>query len=597
METEFYNLKTVFDRVIPEFIKDDSTSLFTTFLEYYYEYLDTVGNAGERTYNLLQYRDIDETDLTEFLTYFRKTYIDILPVNYLADSSLLIKNIKSLYGSKGTEKSFKFLFRVLYNQDVNFYYPKDDLLRPSDGKWVVETSLKCTNNTGNFGDLVNRQITGLTSGATGIVEYAVSYELEGVKIAEFFLSSVKGTFLPGRLIAGTSVDGTVIQERSFEVISGLTVVNGGSGYKKGDKVYIVTNDSNMSILGFGVVTALQSSPISSIGVLNGGSNYNGNYKIVTTLNNLPMNSVYNNQVLLNQVVSGLTSTDIDYLNLPMNSTITSTIINGTGDIVSIIDNPGSTGNGATAVVDVVDNAGAIITVKLISAGKSYETPTATVTSATGTGAILSVSGGTSAISSVVVQNPAPILTGNINDYTTDTIGYGNNNATFSFTTSALVSYPGKWLTDDSKLDSTKKLQDNEYWQEYSYVLKSELDTATFADAVKPTVHPAGMKMFGEVNYTRVLYTPITLESITGNTDLIFFTSNVNLYPVEINYFTEIETQIERPTYLYELTIDEVIQIYGPDIATIATLTPGTAVTTPTMDSMQPNIRGNYISIT
>ena len=52
--------------------------------------------------------------------------------------------------------------------------------------------------------------------------------------------------------------------------------------------------------------------------------------------------------------------------------------------------------------------------------------------------------------------------------------------------------------------STNKLQDNNYYQVYSYVLKTELSLNKFKDVVKLLVHPAGMKLFGEVDLLRNL---------------------------------------------------------------------------------------------
>ena len=59
-----------------------------------------------------------------------------IPENMLTDKRLLLKRIKDLYTSKGSQKSYDLLFRILYNQDIDFYYPGEDILRASDGRWV-----------------------------------------------------------------------------------------------------------------------------------------------------------------------------------------------------------------------------------------------------------------------------------------------------------------------------------------------------------------------------------------------------------------------------------------------------------------------------
>ena len=51
-----------------------------------------------------------------------------------------------LYLSKGSESSFKFLFRLLFGQELDIKYPKNEILRASDGKWEIENALKVSND-------------------------------------------------------------------------------------------------------------------------------------------------------------------------------------------------------------------------------------------------------------------------------------------------------------------------------------------------------------------------------------------------------------------------------------------------------------------
>jgi hypothetical protein len=48
--------------------------------------------------------------------------------------------------SKGIDESFKLLFRLLFNEEVDISFPKNNILRASDGKWTIDNSLKIQRN-------------------------------------------------------------------------------------------------------------------------------------------------------------------------------------------------------------------------------------------------------------------------------------------------------------------------------------------------------------------------------------------------------------------------------------------------------------------
>lgn len=52
-----------------------------------------------------------------------------------------------------------------------------------------------------------------------------------------------------------------------------------------------------------------------------------------------------------------------------------------------------------------------------------------------------------------------------------------------------------------ELSSINTLQDGEYFQYFSYVIRSNISNDQWEDIIKNTVHPAGMKVFGEINFS------------------------------------------------------------------------------------------------
>ena len=60
-----------------------------------------------------------------------------------------IKQVKDFYKSKGTEESFKILFRVLYGEPVEVVNPSKYLFTPSSGNWTVSRTIVCESISGD----------------------------------------------------------------------------------------------------------------------------------------------------------------------------------------------------------------------------------------------------------------------------------------------------------------------------------------------------------------------------------------------------------------------------------------------------------------
>ena len=141
------DLKTslLINRQVPEFVREEYP-LFISFLEAYYEFLENKQGTqkNDLTTKAKELRDVSDVDasIDEFEENFFNTYASLVPRESEVDRAFLIKNILPLYLSKGNEKSFKFLFRMLFNDEVEIKLPKSNVLRASDGKWNVDKILK-----------------------------------------------------------------------------------------------------------------------------------------------------------------------------------------------------------------------------------------------------------------------------------------------------------------------------------------------------------------------------------------------------------------------------------------------------------------------
>ena len=140
--------------------------------------VDALGNINEASKAVISVRDIDqEFDL--ITAYLENEYIPNFPKNLYTseqvsvEAKAFIKFIKQFYGKKGTEDSIKFLYRILFNVDVNFYYPSTDMLRVSDGKWSQPKYISITGASGVVvQNYVGHRIIGNLSNATAIVQGA-----------------------------------------------------------------------------------------------------------------------------------------------------------------------------------------------------------------------------------------------------------------------------------------------------------------------------------------------------------------------------------------------------------------------------------------
>ena len=62
-------------------------------------------------------------------------------------------------------------------------------------------------------------------------------------------------------------------------------------------------------------------------------------------------------------------------------------------------------------------------------------------------------------------------------------------------------YPGYYAASDGFLSDVNRLQDNFFYQQFSYVIRIDEQLNAYRDVVERLLHPAGMKLFGEFELT------------------------------------------------------------------------------------------------
>ena len=264
---------------LPEFVRDNADySNFLLFLEAYYEWMEQNGQVTERSKNLLSYKDIDTTT-EEFLQYFTNDFLPYFPKETLISQQEAVKFARQLYQTKGTPASYKFLFRILFNSDVDIFYTKDAVLKASDGTWYVSKSLKLATIDENFLNIPNYRLFGETTKSIATVETSVK---AGTK-TEIFISNIERLFQSGEFVRVVDnnnqdvlFDGQPLRAKIVGQLSQIKInpVNRGSLYQPGDPVVVYGGlNSNTGIGAVGQVAATTAGEIQRINVFNGGYGY------------------------------------------------------------------------------------------------------------------------------------------------------------------------------------------------------------------------------------------------------------------------------------------------------------------------------------
>lgn len=514
--TEAHNkTSTIIEDQFPDFVRSEGPN-FVAFLKAYYEWMEETGNVTDAKNKILSYRDIDRT-IDDFIEYFRTELLQNIPTNVLANKRTLAKNIIDFYRAKGSEKSYRLLFRMLYNDEIDFYYPGQDILRPSSGKWIIDRSIRviATSLTADVFSLLGQDIIGTDSRATAKVENVIQYNISSRRISEIFLTDISGTFIPGEYIVTDLTEPAVI--RISGVFTSVTINTGGAGHHLGDAVSFISSGSGVgangyiSNIGGGLINfsltdggyGYTNSATVSVISLDDGSGADldftvGNYQTYTKVNDIirPLRNVVLN--------TGPTFTSL-------------------GSNSSIVTGPLATANISTvlsAALSTTDyQLGEIISITTTAAGQDYTLSPRVIISDPmvtawgisdgaggyfGNNAVIDGSITSGRVAGVSVNNPG---IGYANGETLTIRNLSNTSATDATGSAgfdALFVYPGKYLGTDGFLSSDKKLQDSRYYQEYSYVLKTGQYISHYRDTLKKLLHPAGTALFGEIQIVDTL---------------------------------------------------------------------------------------------
>ena len=117
--------KSLVDEVLPEHFRSDYPMLIT-FLDAYYEFLDSADNYGGIIEELQTIRDIEDTKLSFLDLLFDEIGLGISNGQFTTPREV-IRNFGNFFRVKGSEYSIHGFFRAFFNETVEIFHPKDSL--------------------------------------------------------------------------------------------------------------------------------------------------------------------------------------------------------------------------------------------------------------------------------------------------------------------------------------------------------------------------------------------------------------------------------------------------------------------------------------
>ena len=520
--TTFNNkVSNLVEQQFPQHFREDGPNL-VAFIKGYYEYLEQANNSLEVSKNLLTYQDVDTT-YEKYLEFIQREIMPNIPRDILADKKHLAKHIRDLYRTKGTEQSYRLLFRLLYNEEIDFYFPGDDMLRVSDGRWNQDRVIRVsTPRIGLADSLVGELIFGQTSGAQAQVTKYDSRLEAGVVVDQLYLTDIQGTFQDDELIRNiaNTVNATIFNDAG--PIQSISLVKKGAKHSINDRVSFTSTTGTGAN---GTITGINDESAVRYNIVFGGEGYNTNATVTVSGGsgsdaNFRVASIKDTEIL------NISTTTIEAVK---NHTINPTLQGGNtyASVTAIPANTVAMGanlassNSQSLIVQagnyVNTVVGTIESLEILDFGSGYSTlPSVTVTQNNvvvgdflasntfggafkGNNAIIVANNEPGAIETVRVDNFGDSYLGTTDVDINNLQRSGTQKATGTPSVSGVITFPGGYTDTKGFLSGSSKLQDNYYYQEYSYEIRSSQFVGKYRDLVKKLVHPSGTQLFGRLN--------------------------------------------------------------------------------------------------
>lgn len=223
---------------LPEFFQEEFPT-FQKFIDLYYRYMS---RRSEGYKGMSTIADIDEIG-RKYLSAFYKMYAKDMPEFPYIGMADFIRNSRSFYVSRGSEDSFRFLFKIMFGEELEFKYPKENIFAGSIGKWNQPVSIYVEIEQGTL----TEEIIGRKLLIKALDESTSSFIVKSIKELSPSIFEVEvDNFIRQNVVDGATVfaflDSQTLQYKvKGKIRSGVnrfTVINPGVGFLVG-QVYSV----------------------------------------------------------------------------------------------------------------------------------------------------------------------------------------------------------------------------------------------------------------------------------------------------------------------------------------------------------------------
>ena len=582
--TSFLNkLHYLISGQLPEFVRDEYP-VFTAFLEAYYRFLEEPTSTFSREgwpqeqvnavlLNSYTWSDIDLT-LDAFIPEFRKQFAWDVPYNSLVDIKRLIKFIGQYYDAKGSENATKLFFRFMFNDSASVIYPGDCLLRASDGRWTQRHILKLDathfiNEADPTGirafDLYERVITisyTVYESGVGLVVHTTTAEV--IDIVETVFDPVLDQ---GRHIYKLVVD--LDPRYPFPLDAIATDILDVSTEAFNSHIYVMLDGDT-----YGTLTKQL---VSVKSIVLGGSEFRIGDAFI--INETGLNGEY-----LQEDYTVVLTGPSAYVEQEVG------INNAIVRVRDVVDGPdGEYFAEVYSIFDLDDNYVTIpqnhqlLRLGIVTSGHQFNVrkdlgPYAD--SNVGTGYILA--------DYWERQTIVPET-----EFLAIVYPYGDGlPATVNFNTGYIFLEGGRFNTNAGLLSDINSLQDNDYYQPYSYVIRTQQQLSVWGGVFRKSAHPAGFKVFAslQIPMTDVFELNISMDAVEqGETPTTVAPTTTTLVPTTTT--EEPTTTSTAPTTLAPTTFPPTTTTLAPGITTTTaaptTAAPTTTTLVPTTTTLVP----------
>jgi len=442
------------DSLIPQQLLNDAEAL-VEFLKEYYKFLNTQDTGPSNIINANLYnQDLDRV-VDSFMELATKELGAGFVRNFAANKRLLYKHIQELYQSKGSLDSIKTLFRILFGVEIEISLPKDQILVASDGRWNQQNVIFVDVSIGNPFNAVNEFISVVnTDGST--------VELEIQRVRRTGVGNIYEITITKSFIGIIRVNATITDEKFtgtlVNALGQYTIEYAGQNFEVGQILNITNGQQDSSETKVKVTEVDSNGGILSFEFLEFGVGYAGDFVSYV----IPRGFDSNFSTALE---------DADY--------------------VGRIYDKAKTVEGGMIEIDPYS---------LGYFGEEYLTGQRVFGSYGSIYASDEVD-----IEDIEDGNQEEALAGVEENFPTRAI--------IRFTNSPLSKYAGLYSTNNGFLSDAIYLQDNRYYQKFSYVIRSSEQYDSYKNIVRKTVHPTGFEFFGQYEINNVFDVSSALQAL------------------------------------------------------------------------------------